>query len=122
MITYTSSIAHKIMIDDTELHESRRRTVYLAIKKWDGSLPPSRRDLVEVLLVNGYIEHTDKGPLFRKPGSILFRRAKFAHRVEVINPAVSLVITGGRAREWGFFSKSGWIPWFEFLKSKREDC
>lgn len=46
MIAYTSHIAIKALIDDTELHEGRRRTVYQAIKTWGNSVPPSRRDLV----------------------------------------------------------------------------
>lgn len=72
------------------------------------------------ILVNGYIEHTEHGVFVRKPEQKLFRPAKFAHRVEIKNPAVSLVLTGPRSREWGFFTKAGWVEWFNF-KSNR-DC
>jgi len=47
------------------------------------------------------------------PGSVLRRPAEWAHRIEIDprRPPVTLVLTGRRWRQWGFFARSGWIPW-----------
>jgi hypothetical protein len=55
--------------------------------------------------------------LERKVGSITFRRAATAHRVEVMyGPAWSLFITGPVIRNWGFVCPKAWRPWQEFTK------
>lgn len=49
------------------------------------------------------------------PGSILWRPHTFSlHRLELEKPATTLMITFKRAKEWGFFTKEGWIPWFKY--------
>lgn len=51
-------------------------------------------------------------------GSVLFRPAKTAHRVEV-DPARlpwSLVFCGPRIRTWGFYTQSGWKEWKAYLR------
>lgn len=53
-------------------------------------------------------------------GSILFRRAKSVHRLEVYQPTTTLVITFRKIREWGFFGKRGWIPWYKY--SNKNHC
>lgn len=54
-------------------------------------------------------------------GSILFRRAEHAHRIE-LDPArplpVTLVIRGPRGRVWGFFGNAGWVPWRKYDHAK----
>lgn len=46
----------------------------------------------------------------RGPGSIIFRRATDAHRLETIGgPSYSLFITGPVVREWGFWLPDGWV-------------
>lgn len=47
-------------------------------------------------------------------GRVVFRRAKFAHRLEIIRPAWTIFITGPRVREWGFYCPKGWRHWQEF--------
>jgi hypothetical protein len=48
-------------------------------------------------------------------GSIVFRSAKFAHRMIVPNPGhVTIFIFGPRVREWGFVCPAGWRHWKEF--------
>jgi hypothetical protein len=56
------------------------------------------------------------------PGSVLARRANWAHRIEIDHerPCWTLVITGARWREWGFFTKFGWIHWRRY--SHARDC
>jgi hypothetical protein len=70
---------------------------------------------VSVILRGGYWE-VDRAGVYRwyGPGSILVRRATWAHRIE-ISPhherPMSLVITGPKVREWGFYTLVGWKPW-----------
>jgi len=38
-----------------------------------------------------------------------------AHRIVAVEPGtVTLVLTGGRSREWGFHTRDGWVPWHEY--------
>ncbi len=74
---------------------------------------------VSVVLVGGYWEHSIAAGgvasrVFRRPGSVTFRRAKAAHRLEIgsgDSPAVTLFITGPRIRQWGFHCPNGWRHW-----------
>lgn len=54
--------------------------------------------------------------IWREPGSIHFRRATAAHRVELAEgaPAWTLFITGPKIREWGFHCPKGWRHWRDF--------
>lgn len=79
---------------------------------------------VSVILRGRYIEWTDTGPWIRRVGSIAFRRAVHRHRVELPKredgtpvPCWTLVITGPRVREWGFWCEKGFVPWHEFVAS-----
>jgi hypothetical protein len=79
---------------------------------------------LSVILKGGYVEHTASGVRRRYVGIIVFRRAKHAHRIEllrqhirlgrIIVPAWTLFITGPRIREWGFHCPQGWRHWKEF--------
>jgi hypothetical protein len=86
-----------------------------------------------IVLKGGYWEHT---PLITKngrhigdtskwrgPGSIILRKAKELHWLELDNdnPATTLFFMGPQQREWGFLVKDNrgrdkWIKWTEFLK------
>lgn len=73
---------------------------------------------VTVVLAGGYREHLPGGESrWRPAGTVLYRPATFAHRVEVPEGrrAWSLVIVGPRVRQWGFFARDGWrafVPGF----------
>lgn len=56
------------------------------------------------------------------PGSLLYRPARWTHRIEIGpgRPSVSLVVMLRKQREWGFFTKVGWVHWKRFLPSR--DC
>ena len=86
-----------------------------------------------IVLKGGYWEHT---PLITKdgrnigdttkwrgPGSIIWRKAKELHWLELDNdePATTLFFMGPQQREWGFVVKDNrgrdkWVKWTEFLK------
>ncbi len=54
-----------------------------------------------------------------KPGSLKFRRALTAHRVELhAGPCWSLFLTGPVIREWGFHCSAGWRPWQVFTSER----
>lgn len=73
-----------------------------------------------LLLRGSYIEHTiDAGGIHhrmrRHAGSLVFRRARAAHRLEIDeNACWSLFVTGFRLRDWGFHCPNGWVHWREF--------
>jgi hypothetical protein len=88
---------------------------------------------VSIILKTGYLEHLPNHVIkLRRAGSIIFRRAEQAHRVELLRaieypknehvtfyltprPAWTLFITGRRTRQWGFHCGSGWRHWRVFL-------
>jgi len=50
-----------------------------------------------------------------REGSFVFRRARFAHRLEPMSKHVmTLFVTGPRVRQWGFWCPKGWRHWREF--------
>lgn len=77
-----------------------------------------------ILLKGAYREITPTGTYFRRRGSIVFRRARSAHRLElpIINGGITycwtLFITGPRVREWGFHCPKGWVPWYDFVDER----
>lgn len=81
-----------------------------------GDLDPCLHDhpyrFVTFILAGGYMEVMPLGERWRPPGTMLYRPAKFAHRIVALKPAWSLVFAGRKWRTWGFFSKRGWRAWF----------
>lgn len=88
---------------------------------------------LSIVLWGGYWEHSENGPRWFGPGSILARRANWLHRLELTNrfvlvrygssvvhvgteprPAWTLVFAGARCREWGFQCPDGWRHWKTF--------
>lgn len=76
---------------------------------------------VSIVLRGAYREITPKGRFMRRAGSIVFRRATAAHRLELpvdgggIRYCWTLFITGPRVRKWGFLCPKGWVPWDAFV-------
>ena len=53
------------------------------------------------------------------PGTVIYRGAKFAHRMIVPKPgALTLFVTGPRVREWGFLCPKGWVHWRDFVDAR----
>lgn len=86
---------------------------------------------VSIVLWGGYYEHMPLHPRgyaegwdrrtvrkWRGIGSIVFRRAEAAHRLELpchpVKQTWTLFITGRKSREWGFYCPTGWRHWTEF--------
>lgn len=58
---------------------------------------------------------------WRGPGSILYRPAEMAHRLDLkvdkagdVIPALTFVINLKREREWGFWTPLGWLHWEKY--------
>lgn len=78
---------------------------------------------VSFILLGGYIEHTPRGKHNRKVGSVVFRKATAAHRLEIkTTPAWTLFITGPRIRQWGFHCPKGWVHWRDFVGVKEGEA
>ena len=84
---------------------------------------------MSVVLSGGYNEHTcdlpglGLGKHIRKlrKGDTVHRLATFAHRLELppgVKYSMSLFSTGPRVREWGFYTKNGWVPFSKITVSK----
>lgn len=94
---------------------------------------------VSIMLRGGYIEMTDAHPgrhgvrgfcacafcivrSVRRAPSIAFRKATHTHRVILFDdgfgkrrPCWTVVVTGPKLREWGFYCPKGWVPWTKFV-------
>ncbi|MDP2358663.1 MAG: hypothetical protein Q8M31_21770 [Beijerinckiaceae bacterium] len=83
-----------------------------------------------LLLIGCYVEHTIRAGgvnvrTLRRAGDVVLRRAKAAHRVELLpmlahpypdeelkdEPCWTLFITGPHMRSWGFHCPKGWVHW-----------
>jgi hypothetical protein len=65
---------------------------------------------ITLVIAGGYREVLPTAAKNRGVGTLLYRPARFRHRVEVARPAWSLVWVGRKVRRWGFFTKLGWRP------------
>lgn len=76
---------------------------------------------MSIVLRGRYLEHMQDGSVAeRVRGDIVVRRAKAAHRIELMMfgeesiAAWSLFITGPVMRSWGFLCPQGWRHWKDF--------
>lgn len=79
---------------------------------------------VSVMLWGSYIEETDAGQKTISSPAVMYRRAEHKHRILYTGKTCwTLVLTFRRVREWGFFTKEGWVQWFNyFRKGNRAQC
>lgn len=70
-----------------------------------------------IMMMGEYQEHLP-GNVSRivRAGSVTFRKATHAHRLELIDGAEvwTLFITGPKIRSWGFHCPKGWVHWRKF--------
>lgn len=79
---------------------------------------------VSIILEGGYTEEIElaSGPFplcerhRYRAGDVLFRHAEHRHRLELDDGSecLSLVFTSQNVREWGFWTKAGFVPWHEY--------
>lgn len=73
---------------------------------------------VSLILWGGYWEETPAGRKWYRPGRLLFRPAEWRHRVEIRGECWTLILTGPKVREWGFWCPSGWRHWTKAVRSQ----
>lgn len=73
-----------------------------------------------LILWRGYYEITPEGRRRKWPGMLLRRTCYWQHRVELVGgkPAVTLVWMGRYVKQWGFWTKGGFLPWKKYFKQK----
>lgn len=81
--------------------------------------------MVRVILWGGYIE--ERGPDGRQywllpwrpwaPWRIYISRTNFRHRITrlLCSSSWTLALCGPQVLPWGFFTKTGWVPWRQFV-------
>ena len=82
---------------------------------------------ISIILTGEYTEHTLSKHINNlevkkvyKRFSILYRPAKWIHRLEMDKPMWTLVIRFKRTKPWEFFSKTGFVNWKEY--NYQGDC
>lgn len=80
---------------------------------------------IRIILAGGYVEEHGKDfkVSHRKPWRpwapwrLYYCGAEFRHRIISLPKNVNwtLVVSGSRKREWGFYTKRGWVQWREFV-------
>jgi hypothetical protein len=89
---------------------------------------------ISIVLWGGYIEHRpelkgDQGyyegvkqvnKRLYGTGSILWRPAPSIHKLEILQPATTLVITFRKHRDWGFYTSRCWVFWKDYIRSGKK--
>jgi len=122
---------HQILQSDADcLHDHPWNFISIILKGgyWEGTTPDQVLNGPELDFFNYH--HGNK--IYYRwfgTGRILFRKAQWKHRLKleteesyrtntVNKPATTLVIMFKRKREWGFFTKTGWVPWFKYKSNQ----
>lgn len=89
--------------DDRALHDHRAMSLSFGL----------RGMATEHTIAAGGVHHRRK----LEAGQIRFRRAKFAHRIEIVPGTyyMTLFLFFWNTREWGFHCKNGWVHWKRFV-------
>lgn len=113
---------HQILRDDDDraLHDHPWWNISIILRGAYVEVVPDTRAIKTPFTRIANLPHVRKR---RGPGSIVFRRATHAHRLELpiegggIRFVWSLFITGPRVRDWGFHCPQGWRSYREFVAS-----
>lgn len=76
---------------------------------------------VSLMLAGAYTEHTQTGARAYRAPCVLFRPARWKHRIEIVEPCLTLNVSAPRRRNWGFWTPSGWIQHNRY-KHGTHDC
>ena len=73
-------------------------------------------DFLSIVLWGSYVEDTPTGLKKRRWWNR--KRAADRHSIREVSrrPVWTLVVTGPKRREWGFWTSTGWIPWHRYEK------
>lgn len=130
-------VIHKILQSDNDcLHDHPWNFITFILKGgyWEGTTPEQVLQQNESNWFKNSNGHN--ATYFRWYGrfSLLFRKAEWKHRLKlqqsngngkyekgVTIPCTALVIMFKRRREWGFFTKSGWVHWSKYKSIQRCD-
>lgn len=93
---------------------------------YDRSLHDHPWTFISMIVKGGYYEEHQGVRLRKKrmvwhgPGSLLYRPARWRHRVIVVDGIQpwTLVLVGPRVRRWGFHTPKGWCWWRQFNPEK----
>lgn len=131
---------HQILLsDDVCPHDHPWSFITLMLKggyyEWT---PIEQDDTGKTLAATVAVDNTIEVKKWHDVGSLMYRPASWRHRLELKRPvnyyrpvingklmkdpivAHTIVITGMVVRDWGFFTKSGWIFWKNY--NKKRDC
>lgn len=122
---------HKILIsDDACLHDHPWSFISIILKggyveeriiKWNHFPFDSSYKIKKCILDHDNNRWGLKHKRLYGPGSILFRKAKTTHRLQIYQTAWTLVITFKKIKSWGFFTKNGWVEWFKYKQQNQCD-
>jgi len=96
-------------------------TLHKIVKSDEPFLHDHPWSYITIILRGGYWENTIDGRTWKGPGSIIKRKAKDYHWLELDNdnPATTLFFMGRQQRNWGFLNnKNEWIEHEEFLDER----
>jgi hypothetical protein len=73
-------------------------------------------NFITFIIKGGYTEKLDDGLHWRRPGTVLYRKAECRHAVQLKNntAACSIVVSFKVRRSWGFWQKGIWTHWTKF--------
>jgi hypothetical protein len=52
-----------------------------------------------------------------RTGQLVWRSSTMAHRLDPVQPGMTLFLTGPRVRDWGFYCPQGWRRWQDYVKT-----
>ena len=64
---------------------------------------------LSVMLAGSYQEQTETGRRTYRAPCILYRPARWKHRIAIVEPCLTFNVSAPRRRNWGFWTPLGWI-------------
>lgn len=97
-----SIYVHKIHCSDQDTHQHSHPWIFFS-----------------KILAGGYIEQRGGRGNLMTPGSWTIMKPTEYHRITVLKPVISFVITGPRIHEWGYMTNSGHVDSVSYRRMKR---
>lgn len=77
-------------------------------------------DFTSLILSGGYFDHTPEGTKAYVRGMVNHKKAEDRHRLTLIKPTWTFVVSGPMRRAWGFHTPTGWVYWKNYLNVNDE--